>query len=392
MNILQTLTIYQNQRNIIRDAGLVEFPVVLKHFRAQFTGFSEEDIALLQTFLTDKERKWFVAHLLNVLEVFPESLLLPMLTAAVNEPNASFNNVFIRPCRRVFGYLKVHEVLMLLFRNGDSDQKAGVIRVLYWAKPTVFRVTVLAGYQQYQEKEQSIFTWDDEEMRYLETEEDATDIYDKEGVLQEAALQHEKRYLLDAFFDTDNRELRRLIIQRLPMTVEGYPAELQQQAALLLAGVVTDNQVVAYAPLRVFMTTTGAKSRQIVLLLLSGILCLTVLCFCVFYFSMENLLTWLFICGGLLVLNYIVKNHYDVSIYDEGLIVGENVWGVKRRSTKNIKDIELWPLYLAFINPFIQIDFEDEESMVIKIPHALKVYFTKGGIHGYLKKLKADLQ
>jgi hypothetical protein len=60
-----------------------------------------------------------------------------MLRASVDEVDASFNERFLKPCRRVFGTRPVDEYLLFVLESGDDFQKAGAACALYFADPNL---------------------------------------------------------------------------------------------------------------------------------------------------------------------------------------------------------------------------------------------------------------
>ncbi len=83
--------------------------------------------------LNHPRRKWFVACVFEKQPV-PRRLLAGMLRAGVLESNPSSNRLFIKPCVRSFGGLRVNRVLLQYLRSGTDEEKAGAARALYWAR------------------------------------------------------------------------------------------------------------------------------------------------------------------------------------------------------------------------------------------------------------------
>ncbi len=232
MNILHTFEVYQKQLNNLRKNNHYGRPQVLRQFRMQFKGFSDNDISTLISFLGDNDRKWFVAHLLDNLDTFPIDLLKPMLIAAVNEPDPSFNNDFIKPCRRVFDYVDIQKILLDIFRNGETSKKVGVLKALYWARPTVYSLTVHSGDNIAIQKGYDDFVWDDELKAYnydFNFVEDKS-VFEKEHPGQHAAYTEQLKTILSEFYNTSDIELKYQIALRLPKEINEYPGELQAEA------------------------------------------------------------------------------------------------------------------------------------------------------------------
>lgn len=234
MNILHTLKVYNNQKENLRRTKGWGKPIVLIQYRKQFKNFNDDEIETLEAYLRDEKIKWFVADLLNMLPTFSERLLKPMVAAAVKEPDASFSNEFIRPCRRVFGYIKIQEILMDIFREGNEEIKIGVLKALYWTRPTVYSfeshfdgvIEIKKGFDK--------FVWSDELKSFEEEFVDNLEIYNKENEKQEQLYIEQILTIIDVFSETKNIELKYQIGLRLPKEAEDYPVEIRQRAKLFL--------------------------------------------------------------------------------------------------------------------------------------------------------------
>lgn len=236
MDIQYTFQVYRKQLDNLRRHNSYGRPEVLNQFRMQFKGFSETDIETLKTFLLDDNKKWFVADFLDHLQEFPRVLLRPMLYAAVNEPDPSFNNKFIKPCRRVFNYIDVLKILLDIFQNGSKDEKKGVLKVLYWARPTVYSVLVHSGDNVREQQGYDVFEWDDELKSYnydFSFVEDKS-TFEREHPRQLTAYKEQLKIILSEFYKTDDLELKYQIALRLPKGLDGYPNELKDQAKQFL--------------------------------------------------------------------------------------------------------------------------------------------------------------
>ncbi|TDQ11722.1 hypothetical protein [Pedobacter metabolipauper] len=237
MDILKIFEIYQKQLNHIRVNNYYEPPQILQDFRNEFKGFSDDDVETLKIFLTNNDKKTFVARLLEYVDTFPINLLEPMLMAAVNEPDPSFNNDFIRPCRRVFGYVDIQNILLDIFRNGDKDKKIGVLRASYWARPTVYFVTVHEGNKIYKQQGYDMFFWDDELKSFDEDFIKDVKIFEMEYPRTQIAYIERLKTFLSAFYTTTDIDLKYQIVLCLPEKLSSYPIELQNQAKAFLLDV-----------------------------------------------------------------------------------------------------------------------------------------------------------
>jgi hypothetical protein len=234
MDIQHAFEIYQKQLENIRKNNYSGRPQVLRQFRMQFKGFSDADITTLKSFLVDNDKKWFVAHLLDNVDTFPLALLEPTLMAAVNEPDPSFNNEFIEPCRRVFDFVEIHNILLDTFRKGDKDKKIGALKALYWARPTVYEMTVHEGNKVYKQQGYDTFFWDYELKSFNQDFKVDQKVFDQEHPRQEAIYKEQLKTILSEFYKTTDMDLKYQIALRLPKELNDYPEELQTEAKAFL--------------------------------------------------------------------------------------------------------------------------------------------------------------
>jgi hypothetical protein len=103
----------------------------------RFEAATGDDVQWLTAALRDDARKWFVADAAAAATVIPEDLCTPMLDAAVEEIDPSFDRRFVEPCVRVFGARRVNEYLLEVLESGDSFQKAGAVCALNWAQVSI---------------------------------------------------------------------------------------------------------------------------------------------------------------------------------------------------------------------------------------------------------------
>jgi hypothetical protein len=82
--------------------------------------------------LADEERKWVAAALLAVRPEATQSLIIPLLSAAIREPNPSFNRAMIQPLRGTLAYDEASEKLVALATT--DEERGGVARADYWAR------------------------------------------------------------------------------------------------------------------------------------------------------------------------------------------------------------------------------------------------------------------
>lgn len=239
MEIIQTFEVYKKQADDIRNSNEWGKPKVLLQFRGRYKGFTDKDINTLISFLNDDEKKWFVASLLDVLDTFPIELLKPMLNAAVNERDPSFNNDFIRPCRRIFDYVEIQHILFDIFQHGDKRKKIGVTSALYWARRTVYILTVYTlkendSFQEKTAKGCDTFRWEPEFEAFDNDFIEDLEVYERESPRQIAAYQKQIEILISEFFFTDDLELKYHITLQLPKEIDEFPIQTRDQAGKYL--------------------------------------------------------------------------------------------------------------------------------------------------------------
>ncbi|MBN3726487.1 hypothetical protein [Burkholderia sp. Ac-20379] len=82
--------------------------------------------------LSTTSKKWFVAGVMRYANPVPRSLLDPLLTAALKEPNPSANQVFITPCIRTFGHQTVEARIRELASAPEANYGDGLPNAMYW--------------------------------------------------------------------------------------------------------------------------------------------------------------------------------------------------------------------------------------------------------------------
>ena len=96
---------------------------------------TEADLRWLTQALREDEpypfgKKWFVSQIVSHSASLGEELLGPMLDAAVDEIDPSYNRLFIEPCMQAFGPRRVNEYFAGL-ESGTDFRKAGAAQALY---------------------------------------------------------------------------------------------------------------------------------------------------------------------------------------------------------------------------------------------------------------------
>lgn len=263
MNFYQLFEEYKKQFDHIRNADEWRKPEVLLGFREQYQRFTDDDINTLKFFLSDNEKKWFVAALLDVLDSFPVELLAPMLNAAVHEPDPSFNNDFIRPCRRVFDYVEIQQILLGIFQEGDKCRKIGVTKALYWARSTVYISHIIKlgdgdTYEEIRAKGYDTFRWEPEFEAFDDEFIEDLEVYEKESPGQNAAYRRQMEILISEFLMSDDLELKYYISLQLPKEIDDFPVPIGDKAEKYLSAYKKQNIPTCYSELEAALK---AKNR-----------------------------------------------------------------------------------------------------------------------------------
>jgi hypothetical protein len=83
--------------------------------------------------LLDNNRKWFVAGILEKKLESARPLLIPLLHAAMSEPDPSTNRAFLRSFKKAgFTWEHVLDPMLHLADEGDATMRGGVARCCYW--------------------------------------------------------------------------------------------------------------------------------------------------------------------------------------------------------------------------------------------------------------------
>jgi hypothetical protein len=82
--------------------------------------------------------KWFMFQLLRESQSLADIFFVPVLDAAIDEVDPSYNRHFVEPCLRSFGPRRVNEYLLSVVESGTDFRKAGAVNALYWAEALSF--------------------------------------------------------------------------------------------------------------------------------------------------------------------------------------------------------------------------------------------------------------
>ncbi|MBS1635178.1 MAG: hypothetical protein JST26_04590 [Bacteroidetes bacterium] len=137
MDIQATLNKYKASGNFF-DPEYERDNELLSSFKASFPTLSKDQVQEFVNILntaSDIKDTFFVADMLYLYETFSADLFEPLINAAIDFKDPSFNRVFLRPCIRVFGVKAVADMLANKFNSGDIVRKLGVSNLLYHLRP-----------------------------------------------------------------------------------------------------------------------------------------------------------------------------------------------------------------------------------------------------------------
>jgi len=159
---------------------------------------SDADAEWLTEALEHDERKWFVAELAGRATPVAEAFFVPLMDAAIDEVDPSFNRYFVEPCVKAFGPRRVNEYLLEVVEAGPDFCKAGAVNALYWAQvPLSFRGDAPA------------FTMDHATPESRAAYEALADLWERKRTL-----------LLKTFVSNSSLDLRRSIIPSLDLDLD----------------------------------------------------------------------------------------------------------------------------------------------------------------------------
>jgi hypothetical protein len=163
------------------------------------------DILWLTEALADEVRRWFVSRVARGSGEMDEALVRPMLDAAINEVDPSWNRWFVEPCITAVGYRRVNEYLLDVVASGTDFQKAGAVNALYWAGVHL------------------VFRGDARTFDYR----DATPESRAEYEALSDVWQRERELFLETFVSNQNVDVRRAIIGKLDLEPAHYREHLR---------------------------------------------------------------------------------------------------------------------------------------------------------------------
>jgi len=172
----------------------------------RLTSPTDGDVRWLTDALKDEgdmlsSRKWLVANLARHGTPLPEALFQPLLDAAIDEIDPSYNRDFVEPCMESFGPRRVNEYLLDVVESGTDRRKAGAVNALYWAHvPLTFPGDAPSFDREHATRESRA------------AYEELHDIWDRT-----------RRLLLETFVQDEDVDVRRSIIPSLDLDPRNYP-------------------------------------------------------------------------------------------------------------------------------------------------------------------------
>ncbi len=191
----------------------------------------ESESTYLTEILRDEEWKWFVPHVVRVMEKFPNSLLEALMHTAINEKDPSYNGIFIDPCIRVYDVFSVNKIVLGYLKNGTYEEKIGALKAIYWTRPHIVSVgNDTFGYRFEWLDSENCYDWRNmntqEYFRMDKIEEEA--YFEKIGLLKNQRME----VLLNEFLGTSDGRIRYQISLYLPKDIKKFPKELSEDARL----------------------------------------------------------------------------------------------------------------------------------------------------------------
>ena len=95
---------------------------------------TNELVGILNSTNSDWNPKFFVADLLYYYKEIDRSLMKPMLAAATNLLDPSFNRIFLKPCVQAFGGDDVVGELCEKFHVSNLGERIGISLLVYWLR------------------------------------------------------------------------------------------------------------------------------------------------------------------------------------------------------------------------------------------------------------------
>lgn len=200
-------------------------------FRASYgTVLMKADEDFLISIAEDEEWAGFVPNVVNVLEEFSENVLKAIIKSVVVRYSCVLEYAFI-PCIRVFGILKVDEILIDYLKNGTNNERKRVLGAFYFARPTILS---------YSQKTKTLRTfgykhnWNKTENRYnvysentlREYQMTVTEFLSYCPIVGLSYFNRQKAYL-EAFKENENRYMQLLFVSTFERRYKQFHSALK---------------------------------------------------------------------------------------------------------------------------------------------------------------------
>jgi len=194
-------------------------------FREKTDGkLKKEDEDYLISLLKGRLSKWFVPHVLNVMDSFSKEMMIQLIKTAINTRDPSYNNSFLTPATRVFD-LEVNEYLLALFPNSSYKDKMGILRTFYWVRSSL--ITTIHP-DDTEENYKMNFIWKGTAFKY--DKEANPEIYNEYKTQVNQKNNERIELLLNEYLNSNHSNLRESISWYLPKKIEEYPQYLKHKA------------------------------------------------------------------------------------------------------------------------------------------------------------------
>ncbi|MGB0869641.1 MAG: hypothetical protein ACPGSD_08580 [Flavobacteriales bacterium] len=122
-----------------------EFHTEFISLRMMNSEVSENDIPFILELLNDINKKWFIASYLQTISNINNVLLKKFIEVGIQTTDPSYNRFFIEPCLRVFGCIKVIELLENSL-NDNLENSSGVLSAVYHVHSLIGSIGKLDSY------------------------------------------------------------------------------------------------------------------------------------------------------------------------------------------------------------------------------------------------------
>jgi len=190
---------------------------------------NESDEKYLIKALRGKSSRWFVPHVLNVIDFFSKKLMIQLIETAIEIKDPSYNNSFLTPAVRVYD-LDVNDYLIRRFPNSTNEDKKGILRTFYWVQS---RLSITFYPDGTEIKNYWVdYIWTNTKYKYIKYKNPEKYHNYKKKVIQKKNERTE--LLLDEYFLSTKKEMKDIISWYLPKEIDSYPINLLEKASKYL--------------------------------------------------------------------------------------------------------------------------------------------------------------